>query len=95
MKALDVGAYVAAVTLAAVWLFYPLVMGALASLLRHRGRAAEPSREPPLGSVSIVVATRDEPASVWARVEDCLGHQRTSAVRGDRRPRPWAAMGPD
>ncbi|PYP25075.1 MAG: hypothetical protein DMD55_13310 [Gemmatimonadetes bacterium] len=72
MKALDVGAYVAAVTLAAVWLFYPLVMGALASLLRHRGRAAEPSREPPLGSVSIVVATRDEPASVWARVEDCL-----------------------
>jgi len=30
VKALDLGAWVSAVTLAAVWLLYPLVMGALA-----------------------------------------------------------------
>ena len=72
MRALDVGASLSVVTLAAVWLLYPLLMGVLASLARRRVRPARPHAQPPVGSVSMVVATRDEPAAVRARVEDCL-----------------------
>src|SRR5438034_7404974 len=68
----DVAAAVSAVTLVTVWLLYPIVMGARAGWAR-RGRRPVVSRpEPTAGAVSIVVATRDEPAAVRARVEDCL-----------------------
>jgi cellulose synthase/poly-beta-1,6-N-acetylglucosamine synthase-like glycosyltransferase len=68
----DVAAAVSAVTLVAVWLLYPLVMGARAGWAR-RWRPPVVSRPEPIArAVSIVVATRDEPAAVRARVEDCL-----------------------
>ncbi len=72
MRALDLGALMAVVTLGAVWLAYPLVMGALARRARRRARPARGSADPPLSSVSIVLATRDDPARVRTRVEDCL-----------------------
>ena len=72
MTPLDFGAYVSAVTLVTVWLLYPLVMGALAGLVRRRVRTAAARLEPAARSVSVVIATRDDPAVVGARVEDCL-----------------------
>jgi cellulose synthase/poly-beta-1,6-N-acetylglucosamine synthase-like glycosyltransferase len=68
----DVAAAVSAVTLVAVWLLYPLVMGARAGWARRWRRPVVSRPEPISGAVSIVVATRDEPAAVRARVEDCL-----------------------
>ncbi|OLC38397.1 MAG: hypothetical protein AUH75_10900 [Gemmatimonadetes bacterium 13_1_40CM_4_65_7] len=72
MTALDVGAGVSMVTLVAVWLLYPLVMGARAGWARRRRRPVGSRSEAVAGAVSIVVATRDDPAAVRARVEDCL-----------------------
>jgi len=72
VKALDLGAWVSAVTLAAVWLLYPLVMGALAGMTRRRVRPAGPRTGSAGHSVSIVIATRDDAAAVYARIEDCL-----------------------
>jgi cellulose synthase/poly-beta-1,6-N-acetylglucosamine synthase-like glycosyltransferase len=72
VSALDIGAFASVATLVAVWLVYPLVMGVLAGLTRRRARPASPRAESGVGSVSIVIATRDEPAAVWARVADCF-----------------------
>ena len=72
VRAFDIGAGVSVVTLVAVWLLYPLVMGARAGWARRRHRPVVSRPEPVAGAVSIVVATRDEPAAVRARVEDCL-----------------------
>lgn len=72
VRALDFAAYVSAVTLVTVWLLYPLVMGAMAGLSRRRVRRAGVRLEPAARSVSVVIATRDDPAAVCARVEDCL-----------------------
>jgi cellulose synthase/poly-beta-1,6-N-acetylglucosamine synthase-like glycosyltransferase len=69
----DGAAGASVLTLVAVWLLYPLVMGARAAWAR-RGRRPVVSRPgPALGAVSIVIATRDEPAAVRARLENCLG----------------------
>src|SRR5690348_11723787 len=55
-----------------VWLVYPLVMAALASLARRRVRGGGAHLEPVARAVSVVIATRDDPAAVRERVEDCL-----------------------
>ena len=73
VTAFDVGASVSGVTLASVWLLYPLVMGVRAGWTRRRRRPVVSRPEPVAGAVSVVVATRDDPAAVRARVEDCLG----------------------
>jgi len=72
VRALDLWAYVSAVTLVTVWVLYPLVMGVLAALARRPVRGAGVRLEPAARSVSVVIATRDDPAAVRARVEDCL-----------------------
>ncbi len=68
----DVAAGVSVVTLVAVWLLYPLVMGVRAGWARRRRRPVVSRPDPVAGVVSIVVATRDDPAAVRARVEDCF-----------------------
>jgi len=72
VRALDLGAYVSGITLLAVWLVYPLVMGVLAGLARRRVGRVPPRADGLVGSVSVVVATRDGASAVRARVEDCL-----------------------
>ena len=72
MRALDLVASVSAVTLVTVWLLYPLVMGVLARLARPQVRGPGGGLASPAPSVSVVIASRDEPAAVRARVEDCL-----------------------
>lgn len=72
--ALDV-AVVASSSVAAIWLGYPLTVGALAALrrpgvrLEERGAAA-PAEPPP--AVSVLLATRDPADAVRLRVLDCL-----------------------
>lgn len=68
MNVLDATALVAFGVLAAVWLGYPAVIGVLAMLRRRR--VPDPTGEVPF--VSVVLATREEPEVVRARVEDCL-----------------------
>ena len=72
MSALDIGAFVSVAMLAAVWLLYPLVMGVLARVARHRARRSGRPADTGIRSISVVIATRDEPDAVWGRVEDCL-----------------------
>jgi len=79
VSAFAFGAYLSAVTLGVVWLLYPLVMAALASVARRRVRPAQPHAERVAGSVSIVVATRDDAAAVQARVEDLLNARNVPA----------------
>src|SRR5213078_2273195 len=47
-------------------------MGALAGMTRRRVRPAGPRAGSAGHSVSIVIATRDDAAAVYARIEDCL-----------------------
>jgi cellulose synthase/poly-beta-1,6-N-acetylglucosamine synthase-like glycosyltransferase len=64
---------VAVITLLAVWLLYPLVMGMLAGCARRAERGGPlPGDDVPVGSVSVVVATRDGAPAVRARVADCF-----------------------
>jgi cellulose synthase/poly-beta-1,6-N-acetylglucosamine synthase-like glycosyltransferase len=79
VSAFAFGAYLSAVTLGVVWLLYPLVMAALASVARRRVRPAQPHAARSAGSVSIVVATRDDAAAVQARVEDLLNARNVPA----------------
>ena len=72
LRAFDFWASVSVVTLLAVWLVYPLVMGVLASWARRGVRRTHASAEVLVGSVSVVVATRDGASAVRSRVEDCL-----------------------
>jgi cellulose synthase/poly-beta-1,6-N-acetylglucosamine synthase-like glycosyltransferase len=72
VTAFDVGAGVSVVVLAAVWLVYPVVMGARAGWARRRQGPPDSRPHAPAGTISIVLATRDEPAAVRARVENCL-----------------------
>ena len=53
--------------LVCIWAGYPLFIGALASRRRSRRAAAWPGRP----RVSVVIATRDDPAAIRQRVEDC------------------------
>jgi len=53
-----------------VWIVYPLFIGFLAARRRHLGRTA--SGKESLPSVSVIIATRDDPETVRARVADCL-----------------------
>ena len=56
-----------------VWIVYPLLIGCLAARCRDASRAR--CGEPPL-SVSIILATRDDAATIRARVADCLAAAR-------------------
>jgi len=54
-----------------VWVVYPLVIAALASLLAHRRRSARTAvaYEP---WVSVIIATRDDPDTIKRRIANCL-----------------------
>lgn len=54
-----------------VWIVYPALIGALAARRPRRTAtlAADPAALP---SISIVIATRDDPESIRARIRDCL-----------------------
>ena len=64
-------ALAAAIALVAIWVAYPLAMALLAAVYRRRvvQTSAEIGDAP---SVSMVLATRDDAASIRARVQDCL-----------------------
>ena len=53
-----------------VWIVYPLIIGMLAAKRRSARRTApnEPSRP----SVSVIIATREGPETIRARIDDCL-----------------------
>jgi len=55
-----------------VWIVYPMLIGVLATRCRRRSAGhLSPSTSSPL-SVSVIIATRDDPATICARVADCL-----------------------
>jgi cellulose synthase/poly-beta-1,6-N-acetylglucosamine synthase-like glycosyltransferase len=72
VTAFDIGALASLGTMVMVWLGYPLVMGVLATWARRRTRDVAPNPTTIAQSVSIVIATRDDPAAVRARVEDLV-----------------------
>ena len=53
--------------IAAVWILYPAVVGVLAHFFRR-----DPSSAPYEPFVSVIIATRDDPDTVRARVTNCL-----------------------
>ena len=56
-----------------VWIVYPALIGCLAARRRRRMPHGGASVPPPrLPSVSIVIATRDDPDIVCARIADCI-----------------------
>lgn len=54
-----------------VWIVYPAIIGALAARRRRRSRSRAAGTAT-LPSISIIVATRDDAATIRARVIDCL-----------------------
>ena len=64
LRAFDFWASVSVVMLLAVWLVYPLVMGVLASWARRGVRRTHAPADVLVGSVSVVVATRDGASAV-------------------------------
>jgi len=59
--------------LLAVWIVYPLVIAGFAVAIRQSGGATRRAqRGTPPSSVSLILATRDDPHAVRARVLDCL-----------------------
>ena len=62
-------ALAAAIALVAIWVAYPLAMALLAAVARRRVVQTEAGGVP---SVSMVLATRDDAASIRARVRNCL-----------------------
>ena len=78
-------------SLLAVWVIYPLVMSALASIAAPKSQRSDPAdiRVP---TVSVVIATRDDAAAVQRRVGDCARYSYGAAklevvVAIDRRAR--------
>jgi biofilm PGA synthesis N-glycosyltransferase PgaC len=65
---LRLSAVVSAVALLVVWVGYPFLMRGLASILGHH-HSGEPGYQP---RVSIVIATRNNPGEVRAKVFSCL-----------------------
>lgn len=70
MRIVDAIGVVGAAGIAAVWGLYPLAVAGVARL-RSRPRIAE-GTSPSTRTVTVVIATRDDEASVRARVLDCL-----------------------
>ena len=66
-------AMMAASSIVAVWIVYPLIIGLLARWYRPRRGVAELHAHARAPTVSVVIATRDEPALVRERIADCLG----------------------
>ena len=56
----------------AVWIIYPALIGCLAARSRRRARAVAPPPVSQLPSISVIIATRDDPDTVLERVADCL-----------------------
>lgn len=54
-----------------VWIIYPAMIGALAARRRRR-LGASASSTATLPSISIIIATRDDAATIRARIMDCL-----------------------
>ncbi|CAN5764583.1 hypothetical protein BH23GEM3_BH23GEM3_17440 [soil metagenome] len=75
---LDLVALVCALGLAAVWLVYPLGVAVVAALRTPRSREQDGVSLHP--SVSVVLATRESPDIVRARVEDLLASESIDAV---------------
>jgi cellulose synthase/poly-beta-1,6-N-acetylglucosamine synthase-like glycosyltransferase len=63
-------ALISLASLLAVWVVYPLVISALASIAAPRSQRGEPSGVS-APTVSIIIATRDDAAAVQRRVDDC------------------------
>jgi cellulose synthase/poly-beta-1,6-N-acetylglucosamine synthase-like glycosyltransferase len=55
-----------------VWIVYPMLMGCLAAQRRHRCASESHAVVDPPPSVSVIIATRDDAATVCERVADCL-----------------------
>ncbi len=74
MLVLSTLATVAAATLLAVWVIYPVIVGAMAWLRTHRPRmsVSPPYPESKSTPVSVILATRDDEGAVRARVVDIL-----------------------
>lgn len=73
VSAVEVLAMFCAGGILAVWLFYPLVIAALASVRRTGGGASPETRATVRPrTVSIIIATCDDARTVRARVRDCL-----------------------
>jgi poly-beta-1,6-N-acetyl-D-glucosamine synthase len=53
-----------------VWIVYPLIIGMLAAR-RPCSRCTAPSEQSP-PSVSVIIATREDPETIRARIQDCL-----------------------
>lgn len=64
-------ALAAAIALVAIWVAYPLAMALLAAVSRRRV-VQPPDEAGGVPRVSVVLATRDDPAAIRARVQDCL-----------------------
>ena len=53
-----------------VWIAYPLVIGALAWLVAHRRRSSTRSALAYEPSVSVIIATRDDPDTIKRRIDN-------------------------
>lgn len=76
---LDTIALICGLGLVAVWILYPLVIAGVVALLPVRSRELdETSLRGP--AVSVVLATRENPAIIRARIEDLLASEPRAAV---------------